>query len=81
MDPCTFDVIVQDFWAAAQSAILAPTELALEQLVFARRDPLLDIDAEWRTWKRLFPSAWCAEVDAGHFVHLEVPATRWWSIN
>lgn len=79
VDPRAFEVIVQDFWAAQQPSPPLLADVEPVQLVFGRQDPLIDIDAERQTWMQFFPHAQCAEVDAGHFIHLELPATRWWN--
>ncbi|WP_233887017.1 alpha/beta fold hydrolase [Paraburkholderia flagellata] len=81
VDPRAFEVIVQDFWAAQQPSSPLPTEPASVQIVFGRLDPLIDIDTERKTWMQYFPRAQCAELDAGHFIHLEDAAAHWWNRN
>ncbi|CAD6549783.1 hypothetical protein LMG27952_04914 [Paraburkholderia hiiakae] len=78
VDSRAFEVIVQDFWAAQQPSPPSPSRPESVQIVFGRQDPLIDLDAERQTWLQFFPWAQYSEVDAGHFVHLEMPAARWW---
>lgn len=76
IDANAFEVIVRDFWAEPPSP--APTCAAPVSIVFGREDPLIDLDAERRTWAALFPQAQFSELDTGHFVHLEAPPADWW---
>jgi pimeloyl-ACP methyl ester carboxylesterase len=76
-----FEVILRDFWTEASVAQPLPVTSAGPrgvQFVFGRDDPLIELDAERAAWARLFPLAQSTEIAAGHFVHLETPASRWW---
>lgn len=78
VDPNAFEVIVRDFWADPLPPLAPVPSVQKVQLVFGREDPLIDLNAERRIWTQLFPPAQCIELDTGHFVHLEAPASRWW---
>ncbi|WP_167760284.1 alpha/beta fold hydrolase [Paraburkholderia pallida] len=78
VDPSAFEVIVRDFWADPVPPLDPVAGAQKVQLVFGREDPLVDLDAERHTWMQLFPHAQYVELDTGHFVHLEAPASRWW---
>jgi pimeloyl-ACP methyl ester carboxylesterase len=46
-------------------------------IVMGRDDPLLDLDVDKQKWSKVFPQAEFTVVDAGHFVHLELPPEAW----
>ncbi|RAR59203.1 pimeloyl-ACP methyl ester carboxylesterase [Paraburkholderia unamae] len=81
VDANAFEVILRDFWAEAPVSLPLPATSAgpkAVQVVFGRDDPSIELEAERAAWLRLFPLATCTEISAGHFVHLETPASLWW---
>ncbi|WP_233888779.1 alpha/beta fold hydrolase [Paraburkholderia flagellata] len=81
VDTSVFEVILRDLWTETP-AFQPPPAVGPGhdpvRLVFGREDPLIDIETERAAWIKLFPFAQCIEIPAGHFVHLEAPASDWW---
>ena len=48
-------------------------------IVFGMHDALMDPEIEGKVWKKYFPQALVSVVDAGHFIHMELPADCWHS--
>ena len=42
-----------------------------------RHDPLLQLDEDMESWRRIFPQAQFKVADAGHVLHLELPPEIW----
>ncbi|WP_322060989.1 alpha/beta hydrolase [Paraburkholderia sp. J63] len=78
VDPSAFEVIVRDFWADPLPLLEPVPGIQKVQLVFGREDPLINLATERRIWMQLFPHAQSIELDTGHFIHLEAPASHWW---
>ncbi|PTB20128.1 hypothetical protein C9I57_13555 [Trinickia symbiotica] len=76
-DVSAFRTILQDFWNAP--ALEGPPRVECPvEIVFGREDVLTDSASESNVWAAFFPHAKIRHVDAGHFVHLELPPEQWW---
>lgn len=47
------------------------------RVLLGKQDPVLRIDDSTETWRGIFPQARFEVVDAGHFIHLELPPDTW----
>jgi pimeloyl-ACP methyl ester carboxylesterase len=76
-DVSAFRTILQDSWEAPP--LKSPVHLECPvDIVFGSQDVLTDPTSEGPIWAGYFPHAQIRCVDAGHFVHLELPAEQWW---
>jgi pimeloyl-ACP methyl ester carboxylesterase len=79
VDLNTFEVVVKDFWTEGYPVPISVTSAAPVHVAFGHKDALLDVEAEQALWTGLFPQAVFHQFDCGHFVHLELPPTTWWT--
>jgi pimeloyl-ACP methyl ester carboxylesterase len=76
-DASAFRTILQDSWEAP--VLECPTHLECPvDIVFGSADVLTDPASDGPVWTDYFPHARIHCVDAGHFVHLELPPEQWW---
>lgn len=76
-DAHAFDAILRSFWHAPPPRDAIAPDLPV-RIVFANADPLVDVEAERRTWSSLLHHADSVVLDGGHFIHLEHEPAGWW---
>ena len=80
VDMATFFAVMQEFIHTPNS--IQPAEYGGDvEIIMGRDDPVLDLDADRKKWLEVFPQAEFKLVDAGHFVHLELPPNVWFSVS
>lgn len=79
VDMATFFAVMQEFLHAPNST--QPAEYGGDvEIIMGRDDPLLDLDADKQKWLGVFTQAKFRLVDAGHFLHLELPPPAWFGV-
>lgn len=76
LDIASYFAVMQEFLHAPNSTQAA--EYGGEvNILMGRDDPLLDLDEDKHKWLAVFPQAEFKLVEAGHFLHLELPPEIW----
>ena len=76
VDFATFFAVMRDLFHTPNSTQLAGFDGEVK-VIMGRHDPLLDLDADKKKWLGVFPQAEFELVDAGHFLHFELPPEAW----
>jgi pimeloyl-ACP methyl ester carboxylesterase len=80
-DPAVFDfnafqMIVNDLFLAPE--VGAPVDFCGPvSILFGNEDVLIDMEDDRRIWQSFFPHAAVNVVNAGHFIHMELPPVEW----
>ena len=45
--------------------------------LLGKHDPVVRVEDSIETWRKIFPQTQFKVVDAGHFLHLELPPEAW----
>ena len=76
LDVATYFAVMQEF-LHTQNSTQSAEYGGKVSIVMGRDDPLLDLDEDRKKWLGVFPDAEFMVVDAGHFLHLELPPETW----
>lgn len=80
VDFATFFAVMQEFLHTPNST--QPAKYGGDVvIIMGRDDPLLELDVDRKKWCGVFPQTEFRLVDAGHFVHLELPPNVWFSVS
>jgi len=80
VDMATFFAVMQEFLLSPNST--QPSEYGGEvTIIMGRDDPLLDLNEDKHKWLEVFHQAELKLVDAGHFLHLELPPDAWFAVS
>ena len=78
LDVATFLDVINGFLRPPSLDAL-PAFCGEVDLVMGRHDPVLSLDADVATWRRVFPQARLVTVEAGHFIQLETEPAVWFA--
>ena len=76
LDIATFFTVMKEFLHTPNLTQPAGYEGEIE-IIMGIHDPLLDLDVDKQKWLEVFPQAKFSVMDAGHFLHLELPPEIW----
>jgi len=80
LDFATFFAVMQEFLHTPNSTQPAGFDGEVD-ILMGKDDPLLDLETNKQKWLGVFPQAEFKLVDAGHFLHLELPPEVWFAVS